>query len=377
MPESVRKIVVTSALPYANGPIHIGHLVEYIQTDIWVRFQKMRGHECHYVCADDAHGTPIMLKAEAEGISPEQLIAEVGEAHRRDFADFAVAFDNYYSTHSPENREISEYIYGKALDKGFIAVRTIAQAYDPVKQMFLPDRFIRGTCPRCKTPDQYGDSCEVCGATYAPTDLLEPTSALSGVKPELRESEHLFFRLGAFEELLKRWLTEHDLQQGIVNKLNEWFDAGLKDWDISRDPPYFGFEIPDHPGKYFYVWLDAPIGYLASFKNLCAREGLDFDAYWPPAQRQRQRQRDLSFYRQGHHVFPHAVLARHAQRRRLQAADERLCPRLPYCGRTEDVQIARNLHYCAYLPRSPRCRIPALLFRRQAGVGDRRHRSEP
>ena len=282
MPESARKIVVTSALPYANGPIHVGHLVEYIQTDIWVRFQKMRGHECHYVCADDAHGTPIMLKAEDEGMSPEQLIAEVGEAHRRDFADFAVGFDNYYSTHSPENREMCEYIYGKALDKGFIAVRTIEQAYDPVKHMFLPDRFIRGTCPRCETPDQYGDSCEVCGATYAPTDLLEPTSALSGVKPELRESEHLFFRLGAFEELLKRWLTEHDLQQGVVNKLNEWFDVGLKDWDISRDAPYFGFEIPDHPGKYFYVWLDAPIGYLASFKNLCAREGLDFDAYCRP-----------------------------------------------------------------------------------------------
>lgn len=277
-----RKILVTSALPYANGPIHIGHLVEYIQTDIWVRFQKMRGHECHYVCADDAHGTPIMLRAEQEGISPEALIERIGNEHRRDFADFGVEFDNYHSTHSEENREISALIYTRLRDGGYISRRTIEQAYDPEKSMFLPDRFIRGTCPRCRSQDQYGDSCEVCGATYAPTDLLDPVSALSGATPELRSSEHLFFRLGAFEDMLREWLRTHDLQPGIVNKLNEWFEAGLQDWDISRDAPYFGFPIPDEVDKYFYVWLDAPIGYLASFKNLCTRTGLDFDAYTAP-----------------------------------------------------------------------------------------------
>lgn len=277
-----RKILVTSALPYANGPIHIGHLVEYIQTDIWVRFQKLRGNACYYVCADDAHGTPIMLKAEQEGLTPEALIERVGEEHRRDFADFAVEFDNYHSTHSEENREISALIYERLRDGGYIARRTIEQAYDPEKGMFLPDRFIRGTCPRCRSQDQYGDSCEVCGATYAPTDLIDPVSALSGATPELRESEHLFFRLAEFEDMLREWLRASDLQPGIVNKLNEWFDAGLQDWDISRDEPYFGFSIPGEPGKYFYVWLDAPIGYLASFKNLCAREGLDFDAFTAP-----------------------------------------------------------------------------------------------
>ena len=279
---ATRQILVTSALPYANGPIHIGHLVEYIQTDIWVRFQKLRGNECHYVCADDAHGTPIMLRAEQEGVTPEQLIARIGAAHQRDFADFGVAFDNYYSTHSPENRAIAETIYSRLRDGGYISKRAIRQAFDPVKQMFLPDRFIRGTCPRCKSADQYGDSCEVCGATYAPTDLIDAVSALSGVTPELRESEHLFFRLGAFEDVLRRWLTDNALQSGIVNKLNEWFEAGLQDWDISRDAPYFGFEIPDQPGKYFYVWLDAPIGYFASFKNLCARTGLDFEHFVSP-----------------------------------------------------------------------------------------------
>ncbi|MCP5202391.1 MAG: methionine--tRNA ligase [Gammaproteobacteria bacterium] len=279
MSNSQRRILVTSALPYANGPIHIGHLVEYIQTDVWVRFQKLRGHECHYVCADDAHGTPIMLRAEQEGLTPEQLVERIGAEHRRDFADFAIAFDNYHSTHSPENRAIAEFIYRRLRDGGYIARRTISQAFDPVKQMFLPDRFIRGTCPRCKAADQYGDSCEVCGATYVPTDLIDAVSALSGAPPELRESEHLFFTLGRFEGLLREWLEQHALQQGIVNKLNEWFEAGLQDWDISRDAPYFGFEIPDEPGKYFYVWLDAPIGYLASFRHLCDRTGLDFDAF--------------------------------------------------------------------------------------------------
>jgi methionyl-tRNA synthetase len=279
MSDAKRNILVTSALPYANGPIHIGHLVEYIQTDIWVRFQKMWGHRCYYVCADDAHGTPIMLRAEQDGITPEQLIERTAAEHQQDFAGFAVEFDNYHSTHSPENREISELIYSRLRDAGYIVKKTISQAYDPAKEMFLPDRFIRGTCPRCKTVDQYGDSCESCGATYAPTDLIDAVSALSGAPPELRESEHLFFTLGRFEGMLKAWLADNDLQAGVVNKLQEWFDAGLQDWDISRDAPYFGFEIPDMPGKYFYVWLDAPIGYLASFRNLCEREGIDFEAF--------------------------------------------------------------------------------------------------
>ncbi len=274
-----RRMLVTSALPYANGPIHLGHLVEYIQTDIWVRFQKMRGHECWYVCADDAHGTPIMLKAEQEGVSPETLIERVWQSHRADFAGFSIGFDNYYTTHSPENREISALIYTRLRDAGHTTTRAIRQAYDPVKQMFLPDRFIKGKCPRCATPDQYGDSCEHCGATYAPTDLIDPVSALTGVTPELRESEHVFFRLGDFERVLRDWLERNDLQSGVVNKLNEWFESGLQDWDISRDAPYFGFEIPGFPGKYFYVWLDAPIGYFASFRNLCTRLGLDFDAF--------------------------------------------------------------------------------------------------
>lgn len=274
-----RRMLVTSALPYANGPIHIGHLVEYVQTDIWVRFQKMQGHTCHYVCADDAHGTPIMLRAEQEGITPEALIARISAEHQADFAAFGVAFDHYHSTHSAENRAISTLIYERLRDGGFIARRAIRQAYDPVKQMFLPDRFIKGTCPRCKTTDQYGDNCEACGATYAPTDLLDPRSALTGVTPEERSSEHLFFRLGQFEQMLRGWLSASALQSGVINKLEEWFEAGLQDWDISRDAPYFGFEIPDAPGKYFYVWLDAPIGYLASFRYLCDREGLDFDAF--------------------------------------------------------------------------------------------------
>ncbi|MGH7886769.1 MAG: methionine--tRNA ligase, partial [Candidatus Binatia bacterium] len=274
-----RRMLVTSALPYANGPIHIGHLVEYIQTDIWVRFQRMRGNQCYYVCADDTHGTPIMLRAEQEGLTAEQLIERIGAEHRADFADFYIGFDNYHSTHSAENGEISKLIYERLRDRGHIARRTIQQAYDPIKKMFLPDRFIRGKCPRCGAADQYGDSCEVCGATYSPTDLIEPRSALTGVTPEQRESEHLFFQLGHFEQMLQEWLGSSDLQPGVVKKLKEWFDAGLQDWDISRDAPYFGFEIPDAPGKYFYVWLDAPIGYLASFKNLCDRHDIDFDEY--------------------------------------------------------------------------------------------------
>jgi methionyl-tRNA synthetase len=277
-----RKILITSALPYANGPIHLGHLVEYIQTDIWARFQKMQDHQCFYVCADDAHGTPIMLRAEQDGISPEELIAAVGEQHRADFADFAIAFDNYYTTHSPENRALANQIYYRLRDGGHIAKRTIRQAYDPEREMFLPDRFIRGRCPRCGAEDQYGDSCEVCGSTYSPMELINPVSAISGVAPAEKESEHYFFKLVDFEAMLKDWTRGGHLQEEVSNKLDEWFKAGLKEWDISRDAPYFGFEIPDAAGKYFYVWLDAPIGYLASFKNFCETSGVDFHAFCAP-----------------------------------------------------------------------------------------------
>ncbi len=282
MSQTQRKILVTSALPYANGPIHIGHLVEYIQTDIWVRFQKSQGHVCYYVCADDAHGTPIMLKAQQEGITPEALIARVGHEHQADFAGFAVGFDHYYSTHSPENQYFANTIYQGLRDNGHIEKRTIRQAYDPIKAMFLPDRFIRGECPRCGAQDQYGDSCEVCGATYAPTDLKNPVSALSGATPEEKDSEHYFVRLADFEDMLREWVRNGGVREEVVNKLDEWFDMGLHPWDISRDAPYFGFEIPDAPGKYFYVWLDAPIGYMASFRHFCEREGLDFNAFWAP-----------------------------------------------------------------------------------------------
>ena len=275
-----RRILVTSALPYANGPIHLGHMLEYVQTDIWVRFQRLRGHECLYVCADDTHGTPIMLKAKSEGIEPEELIARVWRDHERDFADFGIGLDNFYTTHSDENRELTAAIYQALNAAGHIERRTIRQAYDAQAQMFLPDRYVRGTCPRCDAPDQYGDSCEVCGATYSPGDLKNPVSVVSGTPPVERGSEHLFFRLGDFEQVLKDWIGSGALQPAVVNKLGEWFDAGLKDWDISRDAPYFGFEIPDAPGKYFYVWLDAPVGYMASFKDLCRRIGLDFDAWW-------------------------------------------------------------------------------------------------
>ena len=276
-----RDILITSALPYANGPIHIGHLVEYIQTDIWARFQKMRGHNCWYVCADDAHGTPIMLRARQEGITPEDLIARVSEEHQADFAAFRVGFDNYHSTHSTENQHYASLIYARNRDAGHIARRTITQAYDPVEQMFLPDRFIKGECPKCGAADQYGDNCEVCGASYSPAELKNARSAVSGAVPEQRESDHYFFKLGDFETMLRGWTRGGSLQKEVANKLDEWFSAGLQEWDISRDAPYFGFEIPDHPGKFFYVWLDAPIGYMASFQNLCDRtEGLDFDRFW-------------------------------------------------------------------------------------------------
>lgn len=277
-----RTLLVTSALPYANGPIHLGHMVEYIQTDIWVRFQKLRGHDCRYVCADDTHGTPIMLRAQQEGIAPEALIARIGEEHRADFAGFHIGFDHYHSTHSEENREAAEMIYTRLRDGGYISTRTITQAYDPVKEMFLPDRFIKGSCPKCGADDQYGDNCEKCGATYAPTELKNPRSVVSGATPVERESVHYFFRLPAFEQALRDWMAEGGVQAEMRHKLDEWFEGGLQEWDISRDAPYWGFEIPDAPGKYFYVWLDAPIGYIGSFKALARREHLDFDRYWAP-----------------------------------------------------------------------------------------------
>jgi methionyl-tRNA synthetase len=279
-----RKILVTSALPYANGSIHLGHLVEYIQTDIWVRFQKMRGHSVHYVCADDTHGTPIMLRAEKEGITPEALIEKVHTEHLADFSAFHVAFDNYYSTNAEENRVLSSQIYKALKANGKIAVKTIEQFFDPVKAMFLPDRFIKGECPKCHAKEQYGDSCEVCGATYNPTELISPYSAVSGATPIRKETEHYFFKLSECGDFLRQWTRSGTLQPEAANKMNEWLgeegEDRLSDWDISRDAPYFGFEIPDAPGKYFYVWLDAPIGYMASFMNLCQQEGLDFDAYW-------------------------------------------------------------------------------------------------
>lgn len=281
--EPGRDILVTSALPYANGPIHLGHLLEYIQTDIWVRFQKRRHNNCIYVCADDAHGTAIMLRAEREGITPEALIDRINAEHREDFAGFLIGFDNYYSTHSPENERFSSLIYKRLQANGHIATREVIQAYDPAKNMFLADRFIKGTCPKCKSEDQYGDNCEVCGATYTPMELINPRSAISGAVPVEKGSEHFFFRLPEFTDFLRQWTRSGTLQPQVANKLSEWLDAGLQDWDISRDAPYFGFEIPDAPGKYFYVWLDAPIGYLASFENLCQRrDDLDFDHFWKP-----------------------------------------------------------------------------------------------
>ena len=277
---SDRKILVTSALPYANGPIHLGHLVEYIQTDIWVRFQKQRGEQCYFVCADDTHGTPIMLKADRDGITPEALIAQVGKEHLADFTEFGVAFDNYHRTHSEENKIFSSLIYTRLRDAGHISSRTITQAFDPVKNMFLPDRFIKGDCPKCGATEQYGDGCEVCGATYSPTELKNAVSAISGEKPIEKDSLHYFFNLADFTDMLTDWTRAGHLQPEVRNKLAEWLDGGLQQWDISRDAPYFGFEIPDAPGKYFYVWLDAPIGYMASFQNLCTKQGINFEEYW-------------------------------------------------------------------------------------------------
>ncbi|MDO6694797.1 methionine--tRNA ligase [Aliiglaciecola sp. 3_MG-2023] len=282
MPNQPRKILVTSALPYANGSIHLGHLLEHIQTDIWTRYQRMRGHQCYSVCADDAHGTPVMLKAQELGITPEQMVAQTRAEHHQDLLDFHIEYDNYYVTHSDENKELCEEIYNRLDKAGYISKRTISQLYDPEKNMFLPDRFIKGTCPSCKAENQNGDSCDVCSATYSPTEVINPRSVVSGATPILKDSEHYFFDLPKFENMLKEWLVSGALQEEIANKLKEWFDEGLQQWDISRDAPYFGFEIPGAPNKFFYVWVDAPVGYMASFKNYCNQHDIDFDSFWNP-----------------------------------------------------------------------------------------------
>jgi methionyl-tRNA synthetase len=303
-----RKILVTHALPYANGPLHLGHIVEAVQTDIWVRFQKLRGNDCVYVCAEDSHGTPIMIRARQEGITPEALIQRSAQEHERDYADFAIGLDHFHSTHSAENRRYTDELYASLRERGVIDRRSVRQAYDEQAGMFLPDRFVRGTCPRCGTADQYGDSCENCGATYSPADLKDAVSTLSGTRPVLRDSDHLFFRLGEFEPMLREWLAGSGVQGAVRAKLDDWFREGLKDWDISRDAPYFGFEIPDAPGKYFYVWFDAPIGYIGSFAALAAKRGLSFDSYWRSEQETELHHfigKDISYF---HTLFWPAVL---------------------------------------------------------------------
>ena len=346
-----RKILVTSALPYANGPIHLGHLVEYIQTDIWVRFQKMRGHECYYVCADDAHGTPIMLRSRQEGIEPEELINKMHAEHAKDFDEFLVDFDNYYTTHSDENREIASTIYKRLKADGHIDVRTVRQAYDPEAEMFLPDRFIKGTCPKCGTEDQYGDNCEACGSTYSPTDLKNPVSAVSGATPIEKDSEQFFFKLGDFQSFLHQWLDEGHTQTEIANKQKEWFEEGLQDWDISRNAPYWGFEIPDAPGKYFYVWMDAPMGYMASFKNLCDKRGLNFDEYWAADSKAEVIHfigKDIARF---HTLFWPAVL--HGAG--FRTPSKVFLPWLPDSRWPENVQVTWHLCYGTYLPGSFEC----------------------
>ncbi len=303
-----RKILVTSALPYANGPLHLGHIIEAVQTDIWVRFQKMQGHHCLYVCAEDTHGTPIMIKAQAEGVTPEQLIARIAAEHRADYEGFLIGHDQFHSTHTPETRYFVNLMYERLRDRGSITRRSVNQAYDEQARMFLPDRYVRGTCPRCGATDQYGDSCEVCGATYTPADLKNPVSIVSGTAPVWRDSEHLFFSLGQYEPMLREWVAGGSLQPQVLAKLNEWFEAGLQDWDISRDAPYFGFEIPDAPGKYFYVWFDAPIGYLGSLRAYCQRTGTDAGEYLNPDSRAELYHfigKDISYF---HTLFWPAVL---------------------------------------------------------------------
>jgi methionyl-tRNA synthetase len=310
-----RRILVTSALPFANGPLHLGHILEAVQTDIWVRFQKLRGHECYYVCADDTHGTPIMLKAQSEGLTPEQLIAQVKIDHQRDFTDMLIGMDNFGSTHSAENKVLCDRMYLRQREGGYIDKRSVRQAYDDTAQMFLPDRYVRGTCPVCATPDQYGDSCENCGSTYTPADLKDAISVVSGTTPVWRESEHYFFKLSAFEKPLRAWIQSGAVQASAARKLDEWFSQGLRDWDISRDAPYFGFEIPDAPLKYFYVWFDAPIGYLASFTQLCTRTDLKFDDFFhidSTAELHHFIGKDILYF---HALFWPAVLQASAMRR--------------------------------------------------------------
>ncbi|NNE06580.1 MAG: class I tRNA ligase family protein, partial [Xanthomonadales bacterium] len=282
MTDKKRQILLTSALPYANGAMHLGHMLGYVQTDIWARFQRARGHECYFAWADDAHGTPIMLRAQQQGITPEGLIDRMNEEHQRDFRDFGLSYDHYSSTHSDTNRAMVETIWARLKEGGYTATKTISQFYDEQEGMFLPDRFIRGTCPKCGTEDQYGDSCESCGSTYAPTDLKDPRSAVSGTAPVMRESEHFFVRLEAFREELEAWMGSGKMHMSVVRKMQEWFADGLRDWDVTRDAPYFGFEIPGEKDKFFYVWVDAPIGYVSSFKEFCEQEGLDFNAWWSP-----------------------------------------------------------------------------------------------
>ena len=383
-----RRILVTSALPYANGPIHIGHLVEYIQTDVWVRFQRMRGTEVHFVCADDAHGTPVMLSAEREGVSPEELIERIGAEHEADFADFDISFDNYYTTHSPENRECSERIYRALREGGHVVERTIPRLYDPEREMFLPDRYVRGECPRCGAADQLGDACEVCGATYETDELRNPVSVVSGSTPERRDSEQVFVRLSDFDDVLRTWVGEtfrppgeaerRRVQPEIANKLDEWLSAGLEDWDISRNAPYFGFEIPDRPGKFFYVWLDAPIGYMASFLNLCGRvreEGgeLRFEDFWAvdsEAEVYHFIGKDIAYF---HTLFWPACL--HGGGFRMPSAV--FCHGFLTVNGGENVEAPGDLRQGPHLRGPTRLRVPPVLLRVQARGRDRRHGSEP
>ncbi len=358
-----RIILVTSALPYANGSLHLGHIIETVQTDVWVRFQKMQGNDCIYVCAEDTHGTPIMIKAQADGLRPEDLIAKVAREHQADYQDFLIGHDHFHSTHSPENAELTRAMYLRIREAGHIARRSVRQAYDEQAKMFLPDRFVRGTCPRCQTPDQYGDSCENCGATYTPADLKNPRSQLTGSAPVWRDSEHYFFKLSDFDDTLKNWVAGGSLQQAVRAKLDEWFTAGLQDWDISRDSPYFGFEIPDAPGKYFYVWFDAPIGYLGSFKALCARRGLNFDDYFSPDSATELYHfigKDISYF---HTLFWPAVLHAAGYRK----PDCSACPRFFNRQWHQDVEVPRHLHHRAPVSRPAAAGTAALLLRGQIG----------
>ena len=344
-----RRILVTSALPYANGPVHLGHLLENIQTDIWVRFQRLVGNQCIHVCAEDAHGTATMLKAQEEGMTPAEWGESMRASHAADFARFHIAHDNFHSTHSDENRYYSELIFRRLVEKGHIFTEEVEQLYDPDARLFLADRYVRGACPRCGSEDQPGDNCDVCGATYDATDLADPRSVLSGAVPELKASEHYFVDLAKSEEFLQSWTRSGTLQPEVANKLAEWLDDGLKPWDISRDAPYFGFEIPETEGKYFYVWMDAPIGYMASFKDYCVRSGVDFDEFWRPESDCEVHHfigKDIINF---HALFWPAVLSAAG----LPNADACTYARLHYRGGRKDVEISRHLHQCLDLSGPP------------------------